>query len=142
MYVCVCSVIKQALKASGANCTERHMEEVSMCGLSLLESAKKADKEFQALPRYSHHTVRSAEDDVEKMARHLMLENVTEQCPDRGSDTVKFVEPLELGMEKIVHGWIKSYLQSTEEEDTHTATDEHTDYDNMVELDYNLHDIV
>ena len=67
-------VMKQALKASGANGTERHMREISMCGLFLLEAAKKADHEFQTSRSNSHHAVRSAEDDISKMTTHLLEE--------------------------------------------------------------------
>ena len=75
------------------------MREISMCGLFLLEAAKKADHEFQTSRSY---TVRSAEDDISKMTTHLVQEKVLEERVNRGACTVMFKEPIEIGMKKIV----------------------------------------
>ena len=75
--------MKQALKLSGANCTPKHVEDISMCGLFLLDEAKRADQEFQIPYRFSHHTVRSAEGDIKKMISHLLEEKVTYERKDR-----------------------------------------------------------
>ena len=39
-------VLKQALRSSGANATEKHIENVSLCGMFLMEAAHKVDSEF------------------------------------------------------------------------------------------------
>lgn len=136
------SVIKQALKASGANCTQKHMEEVSMCGLFLLEAAKKADQEFLIPSTSSHHTIRSSEEDIKKMTKHLMEEKVPQEVVDR-SVQIEFEEPIELGMKKIVEGWLRNYLQSSgpeyfDDQDTETGTPTQDD-DPFTELNYELH---
>ena len=43
-------VLKQALRSSGANATQKHIEEVSLCSLFLMEAAKKADRTFGLTP--------------------------------------------------------------------------------------------
>ena len=78
-----------------------------MCGLFLLDTAKRADQEFQIPYRSSHHTVRSAEGDVKKMVGHLLEEKVTCEREDRVN--IKFSEPIELGMQKIVK-WMGAKL--------------------------------
>lgn len=55
--------LKQVLKASGGNLTERHIEDVSMCALFLMEAAKKTDREF-GCSQSSAHTTTDAESDV------------------------------------------------------------------------------
>ena len=129
-------MIKQALKSSGANCTEKHMEDISMCGLLLLSAAKKVDKEFQTPPTSSHHTTKSAKEDIERMTKYLLEEKVPETCTARSTPTFEFLEPIELGMEMVVKGWIKKYLQSTFSEIDH---EEQTDL-GIVEIDYDISD--
>ena len=61
------SVVKEALRSSTGSLTEKHIEDVSMCALFLLEAAKKMDKEFGCY-QISSHTVREAENDIQKIA--------------------------------------------------------------------------
>ena len=49
------SVLKQALRSSGANATEKHIEDVSLCSMFLM----KADEEFGVLSRSTKHNSRS-----------------------------------------------------------------------------------
>ena len=74
-------VLKEALRSSGANCTEKHMEELSMCSLLLLDVAKRSDHEFDTPYRSSRHTIRSADDDIKKMVKYLIEEKVTHALP-------------------------------------------------------------
>lgn len=133
--------MKQALKSSGANCTTKHMEDISMCGLFLLDTAKRADQEFGTPYRSSHHTVRSAENDIKTMTIHLLEEKVTKECKDRVR--IKFDEPIELGMQKVVDGWLQSYLKSSRSE---SCTDDHEpdseSFDEDVDLDYELYTVI
>ena len=81
--------------------------------------AKKVNKEFQTPPTSSHHTTRSAKEDIERMTKYLLEEKVAETCTARSTPTFEFLEPIELGMEMVVKGWIKKYLQSTFSEIDH-----------------------
>lgn len=76
-------MLKEALRSSGANCTEKHMEELSMCALLLLDVAKRSDREFGTPYRSSRHTMRSADDDIKKMVVHLIEEKIIQESEDR-----------------------------------------------------------
>lgn len=137
--------MKQTLKSSGANCTAKHMEEISMCGLFLLDTAKRADKEFQTPYRSSHHTVRSAVNDIKKMTNHLLEEKVTTECKDRVR--INFTEPIELGMQKVVNGWLQNYLKSSGSESCTDGNHEpnaedRESHDGDVDLDYELYNTI
>jgi hypothetical protein len=54
--------VKEALKSSMGNLTQKHIEDVSMCAQFLMEAAK-TDREFQC-HQSSAHTVRDAEKDI------------------------------------------------------------------------------
>ena len=60
----VFSVVKEAIRSSGTNATEKHIEDVSICALLLIEAAKKADQAFGVTPKSGARTVRSAENDI------------------------------------------------------------------------------
>ena len=80
-----CRVLKQVLQSSGGNATGKHIEEVSLCSLFLMEAAKKADQEFGGVPSSSKHTVSDASADIRRMAIHLLEHHVTMQKPGRNS---------------------------------------------------------
>lgn len=105
-----------------------------MCGLFLLQVANKVDQEFQTPTRSSYHTTRSAEEDINKMVGHLLEEKVA--CANNGSN-FEFAEPLERGMEKIVGGWLRSYLAKTTTDDDEEEED---GIEYVAELDYELSD--
>ena len=93
----LCRILKQALRGSGSNLTISHMTTMSMCGLSLLQMAKKADLEFQTPYRSSHHTVRDAQKDIANMTCFLIEEKVARNQERRGCE---FTNPLTLGAKK------------------------------------------
>ena len=109
------------------------MEELSMCALLLLDAAKRTDHEFDTPYHSSRHTTRSADNDVSKMVEYLIEERVTQQSED--GVKISFVDPLVTGMQKLVDGWLKKFLVSSEELDINTE-DEPV---NEVELNYELH---
>ena len=57
----------QAFRASGANVTDKHLREVSMCALFLLEAAKKIDKAYSVSPKTTAHAIKDAAADIEKI---------------------------------------------------------------------------
>lgn len=115
------------------------MEEISMCGLFLLEVANKVDREFQTPTRSSYHTTRSAEEDISKMVGHLLEEKVSIMCTNRSTCDFEFTEPIEMGMQKIVGGWLRNYLQARTTDDDDDDGSMNTD-DYVAELDYELTD--
>ena len=83
--------MKQALRSSVANATEKHIEDVSLCSMFLMEAAKKADKEFGVPSRSTKHTIREASADIKNMAMHLIDHKVTVQTTGHTSSPFRDV---------------------------------------------------
>ena len=98
----------------------------------LLDVAKRADHEFVTPNHSLRHTTRSADDDIKKMVKYLIEEKVTQQSEDGAK--ISFKDPLVIGMQKVVGGWLKKFLVSSE-------LDENTEDEpnNEIELNYELH---
>ena len=107
-FLRVYRVLKQALRASGANATKKHIEEVSLCSLFLMEAAKKADQEFGITPRSSKHTTRDASADIRKITAHLLEHKVT--VPQESRTTPTFRDVTEDGFGKMSQSWLKQVL--------------------------------
>lgn len=90
-------VIKQALRSSGANATDKHVVDVSMCALFLLEAAKKCDGVFAVTPKSTSHTVRDSKADIKKIQLHLLEKGITKEDTTT-SNQDKFTDPTESGM--------------------------------------------
>ena len=110
-------VIKEGVRAAGANATKKHIEEISLCGMFLLQAGKKADSAFNVPPASIHHNVRDARTDVLIMMEDI-LANAAEERDRHGSP---FADPTTRGMEdKAAKGWIEGVLRKDtmyEEED-------------------------
>ena len=65
-----CRVFKQTLRSAGGNLTTKHVEDVSLCALFLMEASKKADHLFKVPPPSTAHTIRDSDKDIEKMVGH------------------------------------------------------------------------
>ena len=115
MYICTLflfRIVKEGVQAAGANATNKHIEELSLCGLFLLDACKKADKAFNVPPASTRHTVR---DDILTMTRDLLNTAAAKGCDCSGS---RFKDPTIV--ERAAKGWIEAILGSssvTEEED-------------------------
>ena len=102
-------VIKEGVQAAGANATNKHIEEISLCGMFLLEAARKADKAFNVYPPSTRHTTRDADTDTHTMTQDLLQRAVIENLDHHGPP---FPDPTTKGMEgKASKGWIESVLQ-------------------------------
>ena len=55
--------------ASGANATKKHLEEISLCALMLMNTAKKVDRIYGVIQSGSH-TTRDATGDIRKIVRY------------------------------------------------------------------------
>ena len=88
--------MKQALRVSGANRTDKHIVDVSMCALFLLEAAKKCDEVFGVHPSSTAHTVRDSKSDIQKISNMLLEKEVTMENSSR--TTPSFTDPTKDGM--------------------------------------------
>ena len=102
------SVVKEALRSSTGSLTEKHIEDVSMCALFLLEAAKKTDKEF-GCHQTSSHTVREADSDIRKLVQHLLEKKVIIKLDDRKIPA--FNNPSSAGYKKLcTTSWVQETL--------------------------------
>ncbi len=135
VYSITCRILKQALKSSGSNCTPKHMEELSLCSLFLLDVAKKIDVQTGTPYRSGHHTVKDENKDVIAMATYIC-----EAMPDH----IPFENPVEIGMTKIQGGWLKDFIKKISAGscgDTDIESEDNTSEKNVEDndLDYELH---
>ena len=56
--------VKEGVQVAGANTTQKHIEEISLCGMFLLKASKRAGKVFNVPHPATHHTVRDATGDI------------------------------------------------------------------------------
>ena len=131
----LCRVVKQTLRSSGANVTEKHIEEVSLSALFLLEAAKKTDYEFKTKPQSIAHTTADSSSDVKKMRDVLTEKSVSSEDAERKSPT--FTDHTTKGFDLMCKaGWIEGILQEGEDDcDEQPDNRDNTD----VDLDYELH---
>ena len=95
-----------------------------MCALFLLEAAKKTDKEFGCY-QASSHTVREADNDIQKLVQYL-LEKVIIQEDDR--KTPSFNNPS--GYKKLcATSWVRETLSRTVTDDGDLCTEDALDYE-------------
>ncbi len=89
--------MKQPMRSSGANITTKHLEEISLCSLFLMEAAKKADRAFGVHPQSTSHTVRDAKADISKMAKHVVDKKTTDgRTTPEFHDLTDWLEKVEL----------------------------------------------
>ena len=91
-----CRIFKQTVRSAGANLTVKHIREVSLSVLFLMEAASKADQTFLVPPRSSAHTVSDVAADVTKMVAHLVERKVCIEDGERTTPTFK--DPTENGI--------------------------------------------
>lgn len=130
---CTFRVVKQALRSSGANVTEKHITDVSMCALFLLEAAKKCDKFYRVSPQTMAHTVRDSKSDIRKISQNLIDGKISEEEIER--TTPEFTDPTSSGLATLTQGdWLQKQLQS--KFDDNLQNENHGE----VDLDYELAD--
>ena len=133
----VYSVIKEALRSSVANATQKHIEEASLAALFLMDAAKKADREFGVSQQSGKHTVREAITDITKMAKHLTEHQVTTVMSSR--TTPSFHDATEDGWKKLTKSWLDQFLTPTAEADTSSDLQ---DESGEIDANYELYDVL
>ena len=102
----------------------QHIEDVSLCGLFLLDAAKKADELYKPSTR---HTVRDAQGDITKLCSYLIDNKASKEDLLRTS-ILTFDDPETKGLEQVAKGWIEEYLsvsvQFEEDESVEVTMDE------------------
>lgn len=129
-------MFKQALRASGADVTFKHIEEVSLCALFLIEAAKKADSDFQVPPQSTSHTVRDSANDIKKISAYVREKDINKEVTSCTSPP--FFDPTESGFKNIMckPKWIEGILKEKSEEQAEETIQ------NEINLDYKLVEMV
>lgn len=124
------------MRSSGANVTDKHITDISMCALFLLEAAKKCDKVFGVPPSYTAHTVRDSQSDIKKIRSELLEKGITREKENR--TTPLFLDPTEKGLTTLTNGeWLQKQLSS----DEHLQS-EQENRGEVIDIDYELADLV
>lgn len=125
------------MRSGGSNLTPQHMEDLSLCGLFLMEVAKKVDREFGAL-QTSSHTTHDAYKDITKLLNYLTEKKVGEQIKERNSPI--FLDPTDVGLNKMCNStWIRDTLDRADTEDLEREVSE--DH-GTIDMNYELCDVV
>ena len=107
--------MKRALKSSGANVTDQHILDVSMCALFLLQAAKKCDTVFKVFKKPTAHTVRDAAKDISKLLKMLLDKKITTE--NSGRKEPRFIDPTVSGVSTLTKGeWLEKQLTSKVED--------------------------
>ena len=106
-----------------------HVSVLSKTAFILLE----ADKEFMA-PLSSTHTVRSYQEDLDKMIQVILDGDLVTEQPGRRIQGPTFVDPRRKGLVKIESGWIAKFLQ----EELLSEEEHHEDLQNGSNEVYNI----
>ena len=103
-------MIKEAMRSSEVNATKKHVEDVSLCALMLMNTAnlKKVDQMYGARQSGSH-TTRDATGDITKIVEYLLSEGVTKE--KEGSTGPGFEDPKLIGSRKVSQGRLDNYLK-------------------------------
>ena len=143
MFTCIVTifmlrVIKESLRSSGANVTEKHITDVSMSALFLMEAAKKCDKIFGTTPQSTAHTVRNSKSDIEKIRQYLLEKEITTEKPGRVASP--FIDPLLTGINLLTKSdWLLNQLTKVYDNLQQDIDEEQND--RVITLDYELSDI-
>ena len=122
------------MRASGANATKKHLEEVSLCALMLMNTAKKVDQMYGATQSGSH-TTRDATGDIRKIVRYLLSEGVTKEKED--SNKQGFEDPRVIGSRKVSEGLLDDYLKGDVELEEQDIVNEYGED----EINYEIYDV-
>ena len=147
-------MFKQTLKSAGGNLTKRHIEEVSLSVLFLLEAAKSTDRAFGAVPQTTAHSIRDPTSDLSKLVKHLMETKVSQVDEDRQGPA--FHDSTDDGYKKLCSSWlsetllrshVSAYNNPPSEADDGDITDEYLQrreeyYSDDIDIDYELSDVL
>ena len=96
------------MRSSEVNATKKHVEDVSLCALMLMNTAKKVDQMY-GVRQSGSHTTRDATGDITKIVEYLLSEGVTKE--KEGSTGPGFEDPRLIGSRKVSEGHLDDYLK-------------------------------
>ena len=132
-------MFKQALRSGGGHLTTKHVEEVSLSALFLMEAARKTDRAFKVRSPSTTHTVRDSDRDVLKVSMHLAERKV--HTFDKDRSTPAFVDPTEIGWKKVsTTTWLKDVLSRSLDLEANLEEDQNVNQE--VDLYYELADVL
>ena len=88
-------IVKEGVQSAGANATRKHIEEISLCGMFLMEAGKKADQAFNVALPSTNHTIRDGAEDILTMMQDLLSQKTVVETNLSGSP---FTDPTTRGM--------------------------------------------
>ena len=128
-------MFKETIRAGGGKLTTKHIKEVSMSVLFLMEAVQKTDKTFGLSPLSTGHSIHSPRDDIDKMTTHLHEAKITTSVEERTSPP--FIDPIEEGWKKLsTTTWLSDTLQRSVVDDQDDLYEERGEID----LNYELFD--
>ncbi len=105
------------MRAGGANLTPQHTEDISLCGLFLMEVARRIDHQFGSHHTSAHTHPGRPHEDINKLARYLVEKGVVRYDSTR-KDSPCFVDPTGAGLDKLCNtSWVKDILSRVEPDD-------------------------
>ena len=107
------------------------MVDVSLCGLFLLDAARKVDTALKTPFQSGHHTTSNPSQDIRRMTTCLLGEKVTCDAQRKGP---KFECPQEKGSNKMGDAFVR-YAQGDDDDDDNTESVAEED---IVDIDYEL----
>lgn len=121
------------MRAGGANLKQQHIEDISLCGLFLMEVAKQIDHQF-GVHHTSAHTTLDANEDIKKLAHNLVEKGVVFYDSTK-KDSPSFVDPTGAGLSKLCNtNWLQDILNRVESDDNLEREDSHGIIDTIYEL--------
>ena len=122
-------ILKEAMRAGGSHITPEHAEDISLCGLFLMEVTKRVDREYSVHNGAAHtvtnswrdwpsisrvhngaaHTATNSWRDIVKLAEHIPSANIRSKT--------SFADPTLEGLKKMTTTtWIQYTLNRNEQE--------------------------
>ena len=122
------------MRSGGSNLTRKHMEDISLSGLFLMEVTKTIDRQF-VVHHSTSHTTRDAQSDINKIASLLTDGKVTSSDKERNSPS--FNDPAVIGLDKLANtNWLKDTLNRTEQCEENNI--ERESNQGLVDINYEL----
>lgn len=128
-------VFKETIRSGGAKLTPKHIKDVSMCVLFLMEAAQKTDKTFGLSPQSASHTVYSPHEDIDNMMKHLSEAKVTTVVEGRSTPSLTFINTMEHGWKKLsTTSWLTDTLQRNVVDNEDDLSEDRGEIDSNYEL--------
>ena len=107
-----------------------------MSALFLLDATKKTDQAFGIAPQTTSHTVRDADNDIQKMRKHIIEHDVAHTVDDREAPT--FIDLTDEGLKKMCNTkWLKETMAKSHIDDVYEQGDTED-----INIDYEIYNTI